>query len=225
MEMEMEYKSGAYFGENEFLGMGRQRTCSVRARTFCEVSTLHPDDMEPVLNVHLRLRRRLERYAKMKTAMESRMMRSGDAANEMLMEAMKAEIEAGWQEEGIELREAFDTFDKDKSGFLERDEIAHLARYMGQSLQDWQIDEALRMMDTDGSGSVDFEEFSDWWQASDARLDFSGRGDNVTKTMRSIQENVLKNQLELAARVEKMENKVNEEFAFIRQALTQLSKR
>jgi hypothetical protein len=76
--MEAELFPGAFFGENEFLGFGRERTMSVRARTFCEVSTLHPEDMEPVLRIHIKLRRRLERYAKLKTEMESKMLASGE---------------------------------------------------------------------------------------------------------------------------------------------------
>lgn len=75
--MEAEFFPGAFFGENEFLGFGRERTMSVRARTFCEVSTLHPEDMEPVLRIHIKLRRRLERYAKLKTEMESKMIQAG----------------------------------------------------------------------------------------------------------------------------------------------------
>ena len=71
--MSAEYFPGAFFGENEFLGFGRERTMSVRARTFCEVSTLHPEDMEPVLRIHIKLRRRLERYAKLKTSMENQL--------------------------------------------------------------------------------------------------------------------------------------------------------
>ena len=34
------------------------------------MSTLHPEDMEPVLRIHVKLRRRLERYAKLKTEIE-----------------------------------------------------------------------------------------------------------------------------------------------------------
>ena len=38
----------------------------MRTKTFCEVSSLHPDDMEEVLRVHVKLRRRLERYGQLK---------------------------------------------------------------------------------------------------------------------------------------------------------------
>ena len=31
---------------------------------------MHPEDMEPVLRIHVKLRRRLERYAKLKTEIE-----------------------------------------------------------------------------------------------------------------------------------------------------------
>ena len=45
------YPSGSFFGELEFLGFGSERLVSVRTKTFCEVSSLHPDDMEEVLRV------------------------------------------------------------------------------------------------------------------------------------------------------------------------------
>ena len=35
-------------------------------QTFCEVSSLHPDDMEEVLRTHVKLKRRLERYGQLK---------------------------------------------------------------------------------------------------------------------------------------------------------------
>jgi hypothetical protein len=163
-QINIEYRNGSYFGENNFLGMEKQRMCSIRARTFCEVSTLHPDDMQHVLNVHLRLRRRLEHYAKMKAEMESRMLEGGDGAtNTAELDAMKSEVEARWDDQTAELREAFEAADKDSSGFLDRSEIAMLATEMGASLHDWQIDEAFRAMDIDGSGEVDFEEFAEWY--------------------------------------------------------------
>jgi hypothetical protein len=119
-EMNAEYFPGAFFGENEFLGFGRERTMSVRARTFCEVSTLHPEDMEPVLRIHIKLRRRLEKYAKLKTSMEGALAKAGGSAEISVLQGLKAEIESGWQEDGQELREAFARIDVDGSGFIER---------------------------------------------------------------------------------------------------------
>ena len=179
--MSAEYFPGAFFGENEFLGFGRERTISVRARTFAEVSTLHPEDIEPVLRIHIKLRRRLERYAKLKTTMENQLDQAAkgggnaSAASTGSLLELKAEIESSWQEDGQELRDCFARIDKDNSGSIERDEIAELAVEMGRPLRDWELDEAMRTMDADGSGEVDFDEFEHWWNAHDAKLEFNHR--------------------------------------------------
>lgn len=108
----------------EFLGFGRERGESIRARTFAEVSTLHPEDMEPVLKIHIRLRRRLERYAKLKMEMEQGLALvqdggpgEGDLNVETLL-GLKQGIEETWENEGKELRDAFDKVDKDASGTI-----------------------------------------------------------------------------------------------------------
>ena len=57
----------------------------------------------------------------------------------------------------------FDSIDEDGSGTLERDEIDKLAKEMDTPLTDRELDVAMATMDADGSGEVDFEEFSDWY--------------------------------------------------------------
>jgi hypothetical protein len=59
----------------------------------------------------------------------------------------------------------------------------------------------------------------DRWLHKDSRLDFSDRSDPTAKVMRNIQENVLESQLKLTRRVERMEAKVDSQFAAIRTAL------
>lgn len=134
--MAAEYFPGAFFGENEFLGFARERNESIRARTFAEVSTLHPEDMEPILKIHIKLRRRLERYAKLKIEMEKGLAddlskTQGPVDNETLMR-LKEGIESAWENESKELRDAFDKVDKDASGYIDRWEIGELAKEMGR---------------------------------------------------------------------------------------------
>lgn len=110
--MEAEYFPGAFFGEAQFLGFNFERDCSIRARTFCECYSLHPDDMEPMLRQHPALRRRLTHYANMKKNIEQRM------AEDLWIEEMKARLHdaaesvGGW-------RALFETMDVDKSGELD----------------------------------------------------------------------------------------------------------
>ena len=93
--------------------------------------------MEPVLKIHIKLRRRLERYAKLKLEMEKGLAEAQDGKEgadldvETLM-GLKEGIEETWENEGKELRDAFDKVDKDASGAIDRWEIGELAQEMGR---------------------------------------------------------------------------------------------
>ena len=62
------------------------------------------------------------------------------------------------------LQGIFDAIDEDCSGYLDRGELGHLAERAGRHLNERQLDDAMRTMDVDGSGQVDFEEFANWWE-------------------------------------------------------------
>lgn len=110
--MEAEYFPGAFFGEAQFLGFDQQRECSIRARTFCECFSLHPEDMEPVLRMHPTLKKRLTHYSKMKNEIQARML------EDLWLEEMKAKLHdaaegvGGW-------RSLFESMDADDSGELD----------------------------------------------------------------------------------------------------------
>lgn len=61
------------------------------------------------------------------------------------------------------LRELFQEIDLDNSGDLCAEEVARLSTNMGADLNAAELDEAMREMDADGDGRVDFEEFQTWW--------------------------------------------------------------
>ena len=67
------------------------RSVTVRAVRFTEVSTLNPVDIEPILDIHIGLKRRLQRYGILKQDME-RMMKS-ENVDEFMIERMKQKIE------------------------------------------------------------------------------------------------------------------------------------
>ena len=193
-KMVAEYFPGAFFGESEFLGFGRERTVTIRARTFCEVSTLHPEDMEPVLRAHVKLRRRLEKYAKLKVEMEKGLKDMGSAANEEAMLEMKENIEESWAQEGKEVQEAWDTMQKNENGEISRELLSQLSELLGRPLKEWELDNALHVMDSDNSGFIDFDEFSAWWDESDANMSLgTGRSpqDDYNKSMKTMSEATL----------------------------------
>jgi hypothetical protein len=69
------------------------------------------------------------------------------------------------REQEREVREVFAGIDLDGDGVLTRRELAALAeRLIHRPLGTGQLDGLMAVMDADGSGSVDFEEFLHWWQ-------------------------------------------------------------
>lgn len=59
-----------------------------------------------------------------------------------------------------EIKQAFDTFDLDKNRFVGAMEIRHILEVIGEEATDEEIDEMIRMCDTDGDGQVTLDEFS-----------------------------------------------------------------
>lgn len=58
-----------------------------------------------------------------------------------------------------EIKSAFDCFDLDKNRFVGAAEIRHILTLIGENATDEEIDEMIRMCDTDGDGQVTFDEF------------------------------------------------------------------
>lgn len=54
-----------------------------------------------------------------------------------------------------ELRRAFQVFDKDNSGHISTTELRDVLKSVGEDLNDAEIDEMMRQVDVDGSGSID----------------------------------------------------------------------
>eukprot|EP01039_Chlorochromonas_danica_P001951 gene1951-2129_t len=58
-----------------------------------------------------------------------------------------------------EILEAFRAFDLDKNNFVGAAEIRHVLINIGEQVTDEEVDEMIRMVDTDGDGQVSWEEF------------------------------------------------------------------
>ena len=58
-----------------------------------------------------------------------------------------------------DLRDAFNMFDSDRSGFIDRHEVRALMKKLAQTLSDEEIDLIMEECDTDGDGEISFEEF------------------------------------------------------------------
>ena len=148
-----DFKRGAFFGENEFLGFSAERSETLRARTFVEVSMLHPDDMVPVFEMHLALRRRFENYARLKQKLSSRLQQLeggtlGDKPHEVTeveflaeLKRIKDEIDqdGGAASDAVAVKFA----DLAVDGAIDLNGVARLAASMGRNLKTWELQEAM----------------------------------------------------------------------------------
>ena len=57
------------------------------------------------------------------------------------------------------IREAFNMFDEDHSGDIDKREFSKLVATLGLEISEKKANEMMREMDKDGSGSIDYEEF------------------------------------------------------------------
>jgi hypothetical protein len=62
------------------------------------------------------------------------------------------------------LRQTFNELDVDNSGALDHQEVARLADKLGRPMDEETMAKAIKLMDADGDGVVDFPEFLAWWR-------------------------------------------------------------
>lgn len=63
------------------------------------------------------------------------------------------------EQEVMELREVFRSFDEDGNGFIEFDELKGALQKMGQDPTDEQVQDMMNELDLNGDGMISFEEF------------------------------------------------------------------
>ncbi len=68
-------------------------------------------------------------------------------------------------DDAIELRETFDFYDKDSNGVIDREEFGSLCEALGAGFSYDEIVIGFTEIDTDGNGTIEFDEFSEWWKS------------------------------------------------------------
>jgi calmodulin len=63
-----------------------------------------------------------------------------------------------------EVQKLFDIVDKDDSGLIDKEEMAHLLNSLGKTLSKEEIDLGFTKLDVDSSGHIDFDEFYAWYK-------------------------------------------------------------
>ena len=75
---------------------------------------------------------------------------------EFLAVLVKERSETSSQEE---IMSVFRTLDEKGCGFVTPDELRHIMRNLGEHLDEEEIDDIIREVDSNGDGEIDFEEF------------------------------------------------------------------
>lgn len=65
------------------------------------------------------------------------------------------------------LKQEFDAYDEDRSGYIDVKELKGLLEKLGEELTDDELDQAFRELDQDGSGEIEFFEFVEWFTSED----------------------------------------------------------
>mmetsp|Transcript_49074 Transcript_49074/g.88733 ORF Transcript_49074/g.88733 Transcript_49074/m.88733 type:complete len:827 (+) Transcript_49074:152-2632(+) len=65
------------------------------------------------------------------------------------------------------LKQEFDLYDEDQSGYIDARELKGLLKRLGEDVSDDNLDQAFRDLDSDGSGEIEFFEFVEWFTSTD----------------------------------------------------------
>jgi Ca2+-binding EF-hand superfamily protein len=63
-----------------------------------------------------------------------------------------------------DLEDVFNSFDSDKSGAIDLQEIKNVASALGSELTDEEMRSIIKNLDSNGDGKISFEEFKFWWE-------------------------------------------------------------
>jgi Ca2+-binding EF-hand superfamily protein len=70
-------------------------------------------------------------------------------------------------DDGEDLKEAFEVFDRNKDGYITAEELRQVMRSLGENLTDQELNEMMKAADANGDGIINFNEFQEIW--TDAR--------------------------------------------------------
>jgi len=65
------------------------------------------------------------------------------------------------------LKQEFDAYDEDRSGYIDVKELRELLNKLGEELSDEELEQAFKELDADGSGEIEFFEFVEWFTSED----------------------------------------------------------
>merc|ERR1712100_274778 len=99
-----------------------------------------------------------------------------DEVNEIFLKRYKMtkeELQAMADRMGIQLnnlcylKQEFDAYDQDRSGYIDVKELKELLEKLGEELSEEELEQAFKELDSDGSGEIEFFEFVEWFTSED----------------------------------------------------------
>lgn len=83
----------------------------------------------------------------------------GEVDFEEFLALMRLRMGESGEDAEQHLRDVFNMFDSDSSGYIDRDELRALMKKLAQTLKDDEITAIMEEADVDGDGEISFEEF------------------------------------------------------------------
>ncbi|GAB4832827.1 hypothetical protein Ancab_006842 [Ancistrocladus abbreviatus] len=78
----------------------------------------------------------------------------------------------------VELKQVFDTFDKNGDGFITKQELRESLKNVGFLMDEKEVDDMVERLDFNGDGLVDFSEFCEMSESKKARKGYREKGIN-----------------------------------------------
>lgn len=86
------------------------------------------------------------------------------------------------------IRAAFARYDEDASGSIDACELRRLVEDLGGAMTDRSLSAALRVLDNDRSGTIELQEFVNWWTSRVIDLDGDGAVSDLEKALERLKE-------------------------------------
>ena len=78
---------------------------------------------------------------------------------------LKSELSGVFQASGVSLERQFRGFDTNSDGSIDHDEFRNGLASLGANVSEAQIDDLIMILDQDGDGEIDYQEFAAWFGA------------------------------------------------------------
>lgn len=79
------------------------------------------------------------------------------------LDHIKTYLKTTFDKEVDKIKKIFEAIDEDKNKFLSPFELTLVSQQLGKPLSKEEIEECVKIIDSDGNGQITFDEFAYWW--------------------------------------------------------------